>query len=129
MAKIERFEDIESWRYGREVANQVYAATRTEPFVRDFALCNQIRRSAVSIISNIAEGFERDGNKEFVQFLTVAKGSCGEVRSQLYVALDQNYIDEPTFREIYNRTLETSRLIAGLIRYLKQSDFRGTKFR
>jgi four helix bundle protein len=129
MASIERFEDIESWRRGREVVKHIYAVTRVESFSRDFALCNQIRRSAVSIISNIAEGFERDGNKEFVQFLTVAKGSCGEVRAQLYVALDQDYIDEKTFREIYNGTLETSRLIAGLIRYLKQSEFRGAKFR
>ena len=129
MATIERFEDIESWQRGREVVKQIYSVTRVEPFSRDFALCNQIRRSAVSIISNIAEGFERDGNKEFVQYLTVAKGSCGEVRSQLYVAYDQNYIDESMFEEISARVTETSRLIAGLIRYLKQSEYRGTKFR
>ena len=129
MATIERFEDIESWQRGREVVKQIYSVTRVEPFSRDFALCNQIRRSAVSIISNIAEGFECDGNKEFVQYLTVAKGSCGEVRSQLYVAYDQHYIDESMFEEISARVTETSRLIAGLIRYLKQSEYRGTKFR
>ena len=83
MGKIERFEDIESWKLAREAVNLVYAATRQEMFSRDFALCNQIRRAGISILSNIAEGFERNGNKEFLQFLSVAKGSCGEVRAQL----------------------------------------------
>src|SRR4051794_20935381 len=100
MARIERFEDIEAWKLGRKATKLVYDATRTEEFCRDFALVNQIRRAAVSVLSNIAEGFERQGNKEFLQFLAVAKGSCGEVRAQLYVALDQDYIDELKFREI-----------------------------
>ena len=129
MATIERFEDIESWQRGREVVKQIYSVTRVEPFSRDFALCNQIRRSAVSIISNIAEGFERDGNKEFLQFLAVAKGSCGEVTSQLYIALDQEYIDEETFDRIRSRVDETSRMIGGLMRYLRNSEFRGNKFK
>jgi|SRR5690606_3478496 len=129
MATIERFEDIESWQRGREVANLVYTATRNERFSRDFALCNQIRRAAVSIVSNIAEGFERDGNKEFLQFLAIAKGSCGEVTAQLYIALDQGYIDEETFDRIRSRVDETSRMIGGMMRYLRTTEFRGNKFK
>lgn len=128
MARIERFEDIESWKVAREAVNLVYEATTSEKFRRDFALCDQIRRAAISIPSNIAEGFERDGNKEFLQFLAVAKGSCGEVRAQLYVALDQNYVDQAVFDRIYERLLTTSRLISGMMRYLRQSELRGSKF-
>lgn len=129
MAKIEKFEDIEAWKSAREVAKLVYAVSLGDKFCRDYALCNQIRRAAVSIVSNIAEGFERGGNKEFVQFLAVAKGSCGEVRAQLYVALDQGYLDEAKFKEIVLKVNETSRLIAGFIKYLQQSDLKGSKFR
>ena len=92
-------------------------------------MVNQIRRSAVSILSNIAEGFERNGDKEFIQFLTIAKGSCGEARAQLYVALDQKYIVERDFLEIKNKLIDTSRMISGLINYLKQSELKGSKFR
>jgi four helix bundle protein len=129
MAKIERFEDIESWKLAREITRMIYTASAGEKFCRDFALCNQIRRAAISILSNIAEGFERGGNKEFVQFLAVAKGSCGEVRAQLYVALDQGYVDETKFREIVAKLNEASRLIAGFIKYLQQSDLKGSKFK
>ncbi|HQZ83612.1 MAG TPA: four helix bundle protein [Pyrinomonadaceae bacterium] len=128
MAKIERFEDIESWKLAREAVNLVYDATNGERFGRDFALCNQIRRAAISIMSNIAEGFERNGNKEFLQFLAVAKGSCGEVRSQLYIALDQGYLGKETFGEISETLLTTSRLISGIMKYLRQSEHRGSKF-
>ncbi len=129
MAKIEKFEDIDSWKLAREVTRMIYAASSSGNFSRDFGLCNQIRRASVSILSNIAEGFERDGNKEFLQFLAIAKGSCGEVRAQLYVALDQKYIDETQFREISNKLLETSRIISGFMKYLQQSDLRGNKFK
>ena len=129
MAKIEKFEDIEAWRSARVVTRMVYDASNGERFCRDFALCNQIRRASISIISNIAEGFERGGNKEFVQFLAVAKGSCGEVRAQMYVALDQGYVDEARFKEIVDKLNETSRMIAGFIKYLQQSDLRGAKFK
>jgi four helix bundle protein len=91
-------------------------------------LTNQIRRAAISIVSNIAEGFERNGDKEFIQFLTVAKGSCGEIRAQLYVAFDQGYVDEESFLNIQSKLEETSRMISGLIKYLKQSEFKGSKF-
>jgi len=129
MAKIEKFEDVESWKAAREVTRLIYSASLNERFSKDFALYNQIRRASVSILSNIAEGFERSGNKEFLQFLAIANGSCGEVRAQLYVALDQNYIDKLEFERISNKLLETSRLISGFMKYLQQSDLRGDKFK
>lgn len=115
MARIEKFEDIEAWKLAREVTKLVYEISSNEKFARDFALVNQIRRASISILSNIAEGFERSGNKEFLQFLAIAKGSCGEVRAQLYVAFDQKYIDETKFQEIAEKLSETSRLIAGFM--------------
>ncbi len=129
MAKIEKFEDIESWKLAREVTRLVYERSSNGSFSRDFALCNQIRRASISVLSNIAEGFERGGNKEFVNFLGIAKGSCGEVRCQLYVALDQSYIDHDQFQLLSEKLLETSRLISGLMKYLQQSDLRGSKFK
>ena len=128
MGKFERFEDIESWKLAREAMNLVYGATRGELFCRDFALCNQIRRAAISILSNIAERFERNGNREFLQFLSISKGSRGEVRAQLYVALDQKYLDDATFEKISEKLVATSKLISGLMRYLQQSEMRGAKF-
>jgi four helix bundle protein len=129
MAKIEKFEDIKSWELAREVTKIVYEISSAEKFSRDFALCNQIRRAAISIMSNIAEGFERNGDKEFVQFLSVAKGSCGEVRAQIYVALDQKYITDEQFEDISGKLIETSKTIAGFMKYLQQSELRGSKFR
>jgi four helix bundle protein len=129
MARLERFEDIDAWKKARELTRSIYQITMTGEFARDFGLRDQIRRAAVSVLSNIAEGFERDGNKEFLQFLSLAKGSCGEVRAQLYVALDQAYITDTEFRELIEKTLEVSRLIAGLMKYLSTSDMRGSKYR
>jgi four helix bundle protein len=129
MAKIERFEDIDSWKLARETTRLIYRVSSDGKFAKDFALVNQIRRAAVSILSNIAEGFERNGDREFIQLLTVAKGSCGEARAQLYVALDQEYLNEQDFSEIRNKLIDTSRLISGLINYLTQSEFKGGKFR
>jgi four helix bundle protein len=129
MAKIEKFEDIESWKLAREITMLIYKTSSAGNFSKDFALVNQIRRASISILSNIAEGFERGGNKEFLQFLAIAKGSCGEVRAQLYVALDQNYIDKNQFEEISGKLLETNRIISGLMKYLQQSDLRGSKFK
>ena len=129
MARAENFEDLESWKLAREISRLVYSFSSNGSFAKDFALTNQIRRSSISIVSNIAEGFERNGDKEFVQFLTIAKGSCGELRAQLYIALDQNYIDNRLFSEIGGKLKETSRMIAGLIKYLKQSDPKGSKFK
>ena len=129
MASIERFEDINAWKTSREVVKLVYEMTKSEPFCKDFALVNQIRRAAISVLSNIAEGFERDGNKEFVNFLAIAKGSCGEVRAQLYVAFDQGYIDEAGFHQASAALIEASRQISGFMRYLQQSDLRGRRFK
>lgn len=129
MASIKRFEDLEAWRVSREITKTIYTITSSENFFRDFGLRDQIRRTSVSVVSNIAEGFERDGNKEFLNFLSIAKGSSGEVRSQLYVALDQNYISENEFDLIYGRSVENSRILSGLINYLKQSDLKGKKYR
>jgi four helix bundle protein len=129
MAKIQRFEDLEAWKISRDLTKEIYRITTGEKFARDFGLRDQIRRAAVSIMSNVAEGFERDGDKEFVQFLFVAKAPCGEVRSQLYVAFDQNYISENDFNIIYAKAIENSRIISGLIKYLKQSDLTGKKYK
>jgi four helix bundle protein len=128
MAGIQRFEDIEAWRKARELTRAVYRVTSTGAFARDFGLRDQIRRASVSILSNIAEGFERDGNREFRQFLALAKGSAGEVKAQLYVALDAEYLDKEQFEGLYQLASDTSRLIAGLSRYLAGSDYKGMKF-
>jgi len=129
MAKIEKFEDLEAWKMARKATKEVYEISSREQFSRDFALVNQMRRASISILSNIAEGFERGGDKEFLQFLSIAKGSCGEVRAQLYVALDQNYIDDEKFKQISEELSETSRIISGLMKYLQQSKLRGSKFK
>jgi four helix bundle protein len=129
MARIERFEDIEAWKKGRQLRKVIYKCTRTGEFARNFALRDQIRRAAQSVTSNIAEGFERGGNREFIQFLSDAKGSCGEVRDQLYTALDENYMTQKQFNDLYDLTREISRLIAGFMKYLQQSDLRGPKFK
>src|SRR6267143_950560 len=97
MVKISKFEDIESWKKARKLTNEIYQTTTSGDFVRDFGLKDQIRRASVSVLSNIAEGFERGGDKEFLQFLAIAKGSCGEVRAQLYIALDQGYLSQELF--------------------------------
>jgi len=129
MPTIERFEDLEAWKIAREVSNEIYRLSRTGVLARDFGLRDQICRAATSVMSNIAEGFERDGDKEFANFLSLAKGSLGEVRSQLYIAFDQEYITEQEFSEVYRKTQENSRMVAGLISYLRSSAVKGLKFR
>lgn len=129
MARIERFEDLTSWQKARELNRLVYDATRKGAFAKDFGLRDQIRRASVSVMSNLAEGFERGGNKEFIQFLSNAKGSCGEVRCQLYAALDEKYLSETEFRELYERSQEIGRLISGFMAYLQRSELRGNKFK
>ena len=129
MAKIEKFQDLEAWKKAREITRNIYEISKQDKFSRDFALCNQIRRAAISILSNIAEGFERNGDKEFLQFLSIAKASCAEVYAQLYVALDQNYIDDKKFEDISKDLEETGRIISGLVKYLQQSKMRGSKFK
>jgi four helix bundle protein len=129
MSTFHRFEDIEAWRLARTLANRIYDVTTGTIFSRDFGLRDQIRRASISIVSNIAEGFERDGDREFVQFLFIAKGSGGEVRAQLYLAHDRSYLSDDQFQEIHAKAVELSRILAGLIRYLQQSKIAGRKYK
>jgi four helix bundle protein len=129
MAKIERFEDILSWQKARELTREIYALSKQGEFARDFALKDQLRRAAVSVMSNIAEGFERGGDQEFIQFLAIAKGSAGEIRSQLHVAFDQGYLTEPQFQDALAKVSEIGHLLAGFMDYLRQSELKGAKYR
>jgi four helix bundle protein len=129
MAKVTRFEDLTSWQKARELNRFVYALSGKDGFSKDFELRNQMRRASISVLSNIAEGFERGGDSEFIQFLSIAKGSCGEVRAQLYAALDLKYLSEDEFKQTFEKTTEVSRLISGFIDYLKRSELRGNKFK
>jgi four helix bundle protein len=129
MASLRRFEDIEAWRQARDLTRLVYSCSSRDGFRRDLALQSQIRRAAVSVMSNIAEGFERDGSAEFRQFLAIAKGSAAEVESQLYVALDAGYITETDFCEMQCQPRSVKRLLAGFMRYLRQTPLRGYKYR
>ncbi len=128
MMKIKKFEDIESWKKARRLTNDIYQMTGTGKFARDFGLKDQIRRASISILSNIAEGFERGGDKEFLQFLAMAKGSCGEVRAQLYIALDQGYLAQEIFEALSKNTVEIGQLISGFMKYLSNSELRGSKY-
>ena len=114
MGEIRRFEDLIAWQKARTLAWEIYEVTHRGAFARDFGLSGQIRRAAVSVMSNIAEGFERGGRAEFHQFLSVAKASCAEARSELYVALDVKYIDQPTFQRLLANAEEVARIVGGL---------------
>ena len=121
--KIERFEDIKAWQEARVLVNMIYEATESnKSFTGDYRFRDQIHSAAVSVMSNIAEGFSRRSTKEFGQFLFVAKGSAPEVQSQLYVALDQGHIKKDKFDELYTNCDEVARLISGFIRYLLNKD-------
>lgn len=112
--RVERFEDLIAWQKARELTRTIYQHTRQGPFAKDFGLSNQIQRAAVSIMSNLAEGFERSGSGEFYQFLSIAKSSCAEVRSQLYVALDAGYLDQLNFDQLFSQAEEVGKIIGGL---------------
>jgi len=129
MATIKRFEDILSWQKARILNDKIGLLIDNGSFKSNYRLINQIEGSAGSIMDNIAEGFERSGNKEFVQFLYIFKGSCGELRSQLYRALDRKYIYQDQFDEFYNAVIEISVLIQKLINYLYESDIKGPKYK
>lgn len=128
MTTFTSFEEIEAWQKARDLTREIYRISNEAPFSRDFGLCNQIRRACVSVMSNITEGFERSGTKEFVQFLSISKGSIGEVRSHLYIAFDQSYIDNDTFIDLVALATEISRMISGLMNYLRKSHVRGSKY-
>jgi four helix bundle protein len=114
LSKIERFEDLIAWQKARDLTRAIYQVTQEGPFAKDFGLARQIQRAAVSIMSNIAEGFERSGRREFHQFLSTAKGSCGEVRSQLYVAFDIGYLVKDDFHRLLAQAEEVGRVVGGL---------------
>ena len=119
MATITRFEEIEAWKSARQLTDLIYRVSKEGGFARDFGLRDQIRRAAVSAMSNIAEGFESQSQAMFMSYLYRAKGSAGEVRSQLYVALDQDYISQAQFEEAYDLADKTSRQLGRFIAYLK----------
>ena len=121
MTKIERFEDIEAWKKTRILVGGIYQVTSDGRFTRDFGLRDQIRRASISIMLNIAEGFARRTDKEFAQFLFVAHGSLAEVQSALYIALDQKYLEKEAFNTLYDQCNEISRMISGLIKYLRKT--------
>jgi len=117
--KIERFEDIQGWQEARNLTKIIYELTRKFSFRRDQGLCRQIQEASVSIMANIAEGFDRQSKREFIRFLYYASGSGSEVESHLYVALDQEYISREDFTGAYNQARKTKSLINGFITYLK----------
>ena len=126
--RVTRFEDLEIWQLAKELYKLVFKITSEEPFCRDFRFRDQMRDSSGSVSDNIAEGFERGGNKEFIQFLSVAKGSCGETRNQSYRAFDSKYITQEVLDELLNLTDLISRKTANLIKTLKASDHKGVKY-
>ncbi len=128
MAKIERFEDLEIWQLAREICKDVWYIIQNTTLQKDYKLREQINSASGSVMDNIAEGFERDGNREFINFLSIAKASCGETRSQLYRCLDRNHIDDETFKRIFDKTILNSRKIKTFMIYLKNSDRKGSKF-
>jgi four helix bundle protein len=129
MATITRFEDIKAWQEARKLVVDVYALTYKAELGKDYALRDQMRRAAISVPSNIAEGFERSGNKEFRQFLSHSKGSCGELRSQLYNALDLGYCTDIEFSSLQRTAEGISKMISGFSAYLQQAPVRGQKFK
>jgi four helix bundle protein len=129
MGTFQSFEEIGAWQKARELIREIYSISKRGSFAKDFALRDQIRRAGVSIMSNIAEGFERGGTKEFSQFLAIAKGSTGEVRTHLYIACDQGYLSKAEFDHMLLLSLEISRMIAGLMTYLKKTEIKGSKYK
>ncbi|HED07393.1 MAG TPA: four helix bundle protein [Ignavibacteria bacterium] len=117
--KVEHFEDLEIWKESRKLVVEVYKLTSNEILKKDFGLKEQMQRAAVSIMNNIAEGFERDSNKEFIRFLFFAKGSAGEIRSLLYITLDLNLITKDKFKELFGDSVKLIKKISTLIKYLK----------
>lgn len=121
MGKFESFEEIISWQKSRSLNKRIYEITSKEKFKMDFELTRQLRRASISITSNIAEGFERNTDKEFIYFLYVAKASSAEIRSQLYLALDLEYITIHEHKELFSEVSEITKLISGLIKYLEKN--------
>lgn len=126
--RIEKFEEPEIWKEARLLCKLIYEYTEREPFNSDYRFHDQIRASSGSIMNNIAEGFERGGNKEFIHFLSIAKGSCAETRSQSYRAFDFHHIEQEILDQLLESSTILTKKITSLIAYLKKSDFKGAKF-
>jgi four helix bundle protein len=120
MSGFASFEDILAWQKARQLVHAIYDATCSRCFLNDFPLRDQLRRAGISIMLNIAEGHGRNGDRQFAQLLSLSRGSAAEIQSALYIALDQKYIDTPTFHRLYGQAEEVSRILYGLISYLKQ---------
>ena len=129
MSSYKRFEDLPIWKEARTFSKRIYELSLIDKFSQDFRLCSQIRAAAGSIMDNIAEGFERNGNGEFKQFLYIAKGSCGETRSQLYRAFDYGYISEAQFEAMKSLSEDISKSISNFIDYLNNTVIKGSKFK
>jgi len=119
MATYESFEELEVWKLAMDLCTEVYSITNQDTFSKDFGLKDQIRRSSVSVPSNIAEGHERDSKNQFIYFLTIAKGSCGELKTQLMIARNLRYIDETIYLELANKSTKIGKQLGGFINYLK----------
>ena len=125
MSNIKSFEEIEAWKKARKLVKEIYKISSSGEFSEDWSLKDQIKRAALSIMSNISEGYSRQTDKEFTQFLYIARGSTAEVQSQLYLALDLNYIDNDKFEYLYKETVSIIKLISGFIKYLKKQTTKG----
>jgi four helix bundle protein len=128
MKNIKSFEDLEVWKISKEFTLDIYKITGKKEFNHDYSLRDQLRRASVSIISNIAEGYERNGNKEMVQFLIISKGSAGEIRAQLIIAFELNYLSQSEFEELKDKIFNISKQLSGFIKYIKQSELKGSKY-
>lgn len=129
MATVKQFEDLEIWKLSRILCDDINKIANNTELRKDYKLYSQIDGSSGSVMDNIAEGFERNGNREFIQFLSISKASCGETRSQLYRVLDRNYINIETFNKLYNQTIILGKMIGGFMNYLKKSDLKGSKYK
>ena len=118
--KIERFEDIEAWQLARDLTRNVYGLTKNPEFAKDFGLKRQMQEAAGSAMNNIAEGFDSESNAEFIRFLRYAKRSCSEVQSELYIAVDEEYISPDEFKDVYDQAKRTRAAVRGFINYLKK---------
>ena len=127
--KVNRFKDLRVYQSGRHLVKRVYDLTRGDGFRKDISLTDQIRRAAISVVSNIAEGFERGSAVELIQFLYIAKGSCGEVRAQIGIAADLGYISDSDRKAVVEECEKTSRMLASFVEYLKKGKFPGQKFK
>jgi four helix bundle protein len=128
MATWSRFEDLPIWQDARVLAKDIYRISSTDQFSKDYRFCGQIRAAIGSVMDNIAEGFERENNKDFIQFLYFAKGSCGEVRSQLHRAKDVEFISDEVYKEYIERAINLNTSIYNFIKYLKNSDVSGMRY-